>query len=359
MFNTFGSIFRLTSFGESHGMGIGGVIDGCPAGLILDEAFIQEQLDKRKPGNSFASQAGTTRKEADKVVFLSGVYEGKTTGTSLAFFVENINQKSHDYMKLAEVYRPGHADKVYDDKYGVRDPRGGGRSSGRETIARVVAGAVAELYLKQYGIEIYAYPLAIDGIYAQDYGELSFSNADTRKYFAPNEEVIPYWDKRINEVRNNLDTVGGIVRIEAYNVPAGLGEPVFQKLDAYLSYALMGVGAVKAVEIGDGVLVATSRGSQNNDSLYKKNKEICYQTNHAGGILGGISTGEPILANAYVKPIPSIAKEQKTVTKQGEDILLSIGGRHDICAIPRIVPVLKAMTALVIADMILLQKRMD
>ncbi len=359
MLNTFGSLFRLTSFGESHGMGIGGVIDGCPAGIILDEAFIQEQLDKRKPGNTFASQAGTTRKEADKVVFLSGVYEGKTTGTSLAFLVENTNQKSHDYTKLAEMYRPGHADKVFDDKYGFRDPRGGGRSSGRETIARVVAGSVAELYLKQFGIEIFAYPLAIDGIYAEEYGALSIHNADTRKYFAPNEEVIMHWDKRIDEVRKDLDTLGGIVRVEVHHAPAGLGEPVFQKLDAYLSYALMGVGAVKAVEIGDGMLVATSRGSKNNDSMYIKDNKVFYNTNHAGGILGGISTGEPILANAYVKPIPSIAKEQKTVTKQGENTLLSVGGRHDICAIPRIVPVLKAMTALVITDMMLLQKRMD
>lgn len=359
MFNTFGSIFRLTSFGESHGAGIGGVIDGCPAGLVLDEEFIQAELDKRKPGSAHAGLAGTTRKEADRVKFLSGVYEGKTTGTPLAFFVENSNQKSGDYAKLAYTYRPGHADRAYDEKYGFRDPRGGGRSSARETIARVVGGAVAQLYLKEHGINVVAYTEAIDGIYANNFGAFSLDACEKRLFFAPNEEVIPHWQERIEEVRNNLDTLGGIVSIEAHGVPAGLGEPVFQKLDACLSYALMSVGAVKAVEIGAGTKAATSRGSQNNDAMYYENGKLCYTSNNAGGIEGGISNGQPILLKAYVKPIPSVAKEQKTVSGEGENVTLSIGGRHDICAIPRIVPVLKAMVSITLMDMFLLQKRMN
>lgn len=359
MLNTFGTIFRLTSFGESHGQGIGGVIDGCPSGLKLDEAFIQAELDKRKPGNANAGLAGTTRSEADRVKILSGVYEGKTTGTSLAFFVENTNQKSQDYSLLANSYRPGHADRCYDEKYGFRDPRGGGRSSARETIARVAGGAVAQLYLKEWGIEIFAYPEAIDGIYAGDFGEIRLAGLEERMFFAPNEEVVPHWQKRIEEVRREQDTLGGVVRIEAHGVPAGLGEPVFQKLDAYLSFALMGVGAVKAVEIGDGTKAAVSRGSQNNDAMYYENGKLCYASNHAGGIEGGISNGQPIIARAHVKPIPSVAKAQKTVNRQGENTELVIGGRHDICAIPRIVPVLKAMAAMTLADMLLLQKRMD
>lgn len=357
MLNTFGTVFRLTSFGESHGAAIGGVIDGCPSGLVLDESFVQAELDKRRPGGAKAGLAGTSRSEADRIKFLSGVYEGKTTGTPLAFMVENTNQKSQDYFKVAQSYRPGHADRGYDEKFGFRDPRGGGRSSGRETIARVAAGAVAQLYLQQTGIKIFAYPEAIDGIYARDYGKIDLEHLDERLFFAPNGEVIPHWQKRIEEVRKNLDTLGGVVKIEAYGVPAGLGEPVFQKLDAYLSYALMGVGAVKAVEIGDGVQAAQSRGSVNNDVMYYEDGRLCYASNHAGGIEGGISNGQPIVARAYVKPIPSVAKEQKTVSKDGENIVLSIGGRHDICAIPRIVPVLKAMTALTLMDMILLQKR--
>lgn len=359
MLNTFGSVFRLTSFGESHGSGIGGVIDGCPSGLEIDENFIQAELDKRKPGNAQAGLAGTTRNEADRIQFLSGVYEGKTTGTPLAFFVENSNQKSGDYTKLANSYRPGHADRAYDEKYGFRDPRGGGRSSARETIARVVGGAVAQLYLKKMGIHILAFTEAIDGIYAKDFGEFSLDTCEERMFFAPNDAVISHWQERIEEVRRELDTLGGVVSIHAYGVPAGLGEPVFQKLDACLSYALMGVGAVKAVEIGAGMQAAISRGSQNNDTMYYENGKLCYTSNHAGGIEGGISNGQPILLKAYIKPIPSVAKEQQTVSKQGETINLSIGGRHDICAIPRIVPVLKAMTAMTLMDMVLLQKRMD
>ena len=242
----------------------------------------------------------------------------------------------------------------------MRDPRGGGRSSARETAARVAGGAIAQLFLKTLGIEIFAYTLAIDDIFASDYGDLDIEHASQKIFFAPNENVIPFWEKRISEIRSQKDTLGGLVRIEVRHVPAGLGEPVFHKLDAVLASAIMGVGAVKAVEIGDGFLCATSRGSKNNDSItLSKNGDVEFASNHAGGILGGISTGQNIIVTAAVKPIPSIAQEQNTINNNKEQIKLSIGGRHDICAIPRIVPVLAAMTALSIADMVLLQRRMQ
>ena len=359
MSSSFGKIFTLTSFGESHGAGIGGIIDGCPSGIPIDSDFIQNELDKRKPGSDFAKLAGTTRKESDTLKICSGVYEGKSTGTPISFFLENQNQHSSDYANLAQVYRPGHADIAYDLKYGFRDPRGGGRSSARETAARVAGGAIAQLFLKTLGIEIYAYTYAIDNIFASSYGDLNIKDASHKTFFAPNDEVVPHWEERIRQVRSEKDTLGGLVKIEVHHVPAGLGEPVFHKLDAMLASALMGVGAVKAVEIGDGFLCAQSRGSLNNDKITLSDTgDIEFKSNHAGGILGGISTGQNILLTAAVKPIPSIAQEQDTINQQKEAIKLSIGGRHDICAIPRIVPVLTAMTALTIADMVLLQRRM-
>lgn len=377
MSSSFGKIFTLTSFGESHGLGIGGVIDGCPAGIEVDLDFIQAELDKRKPGTLLAKKAGTNRKEDDVLNILSGVYQGKTTGTPIGFLIHNTNQHSSDYDKLAKIYRPGHGDITYDAKYGIRDPRGGGRSSARETAARVAGGAIAQLFLKSLGIEIYAYPIAIDGIFASEFGEVCAHNSKnalyTRPFYAPNEEVIPHWEARINDVREQKDTLGGIVRVEVHNAPAGLGEPVFDKLDARLACAIMSIGAVKAVGIGDGFLVATSRGSVNNDTMNvitpdtNKNKNtinelekvIRFETNHAGGILAGISTGQDIIINAAVKPIPSVVLEQSTVTQQKENTQLTIGGRHDISAIPRIVPVMTAMTALTFADMVLMQRRMQ
>lgn len=405
MSSSFGKIFTLTTFGESHGLGIGGIIDGCPAGIDMDFDFIQAELDKRKPGTLLAKRAGTNRKEDDAIHLLSGVYQGKTTGTPIAFLINNTNQHSSDYNKLAQTYRPGHGDITYDAKYGFRDPRGGGRSSARETAARVAGGAIAQLFLKTLGIEIYAYPIAIDGIYAEEFGEVCAKKTKdmlyTRPFYAPNEEVIAHWEARINEVRAQKDTLGGIVRVEVHNAPAGLGEPVFDKLDARLACAIMSIGAVKAVGIGDGFLVATSRGSTNNDTMrvvsqnfnnmhdtthdtdtphyidnthlnntpcqcveqgqcleHTKNT-VQFETNHAGGILAGISTGQDIILEAAVKPIPSIAQEQSTVTRQKENTQLVIGGRHDISAIPRIVPVMTAMTALTIADMLLMQRRMQ
>jgi len=360
MSSTFGKIFTLSSFGESHGAGIGGVVDGCPSGVLIDLDFIQGELDKRKPGSALAKIAGTNRNESDTIKILSGTYDGKSTGTPIAFFLENQNHHSSDYNKLAQVYRPGHADITYDYKYGIRDPRGGGRSSARETAARVAGGAIAQLFLKTLGIEIYAYTLAIDDIFASKHGDLDIQNASKKTFCAPNEGVLSHWEKRISEVRNQKDTLGGLVRIEVHHVPVGLGEPVFHKLDAVLASAIMGVGAVKAVEIGDGFLCATSRGSKNNDSItVTNNGHIEFESNHAGGILGGISTGQNIIITAAVKPIPSIAQEQNTINIHKEPIKISIGGRHDICAIPRIVPVLAAMAALSIADMVLLQRRMQ
>lgn len=360
MSSIFGQIFTLTSFGESHGIGLGGVIDGCPSGIVIDEEFIAHEMAQRSPGNALAKCAGTKRKEADTVEIYSGLYEGKTTGTPLAFFIKNTNQKSHDYSSIALSYRPGHADRGYDCKYGLRDPRGGGRSSGRETASRVAGGAIAQLFLKTLGIKVYAYTLAIDGIYAADYGSIDYKNASSRSFAAPNEDVISSWEERIQEVRKDQDTLGGLVQIIVKNVPAGLGEPVFHKLDAVLASALMGVGAVKAVEVGDGFLCATSRGSFFNDAMYYDEKgEVCYKSNHAGGIVGGISTGQDIILTVAVKPIPSIGKSQETINTEGENIHINIGGRHDICAIPRVVPVLRAMTALTLADMFLLQRRMQ
>lgn len=347
--NTFGTLFRLTTFGESHGVGLGGVIDGCPAGIALDETVMQLELDKRKPGQGVAS---TARKESDRVEILSGVFEGRTTGTPVGFVVRNEDQRSRDYSKIMGVYRPGHADLAYDAKYGFRDYRGGGRSSGRETVSRVAGGAVAQAMLAQAGIEVAAYTLELGGIRAEATDPFG---AQERPFFAPNDAVTSQWEERVRAVKSDGDTLGGVVEIIARGVPAGLGEPVFDKLDARLAYALMSVGAVKAVEIGSGTSASTSLGSENNDAITADG----FASNNAGGILGGVSSGQDIVVRAHVKPIPSIAKEQRTVTSEGAETSIRIGGRHDIAAIPRINPVLKAMTLLVLADFHLLQKRMS
>ncbi|SDL38832.1 chorismate synthase [Maridesulfovibrio ferrireducens] len=346
--NTFGNLFKVVTYGESHGPGLGGVIDGCPAGIELNEDIIQLELDRRKPGSGIA---GTARKEADKVKILSGVFEGRTTGTSIGFHIENTDQRSRDYSKIMNVYRPGHADLSYDAKYGFRDYRGGGRSSGRETVSRVAAGAVAQELLRLEGITCNTYTVRIGGIDAvvKDPG-----SAYERLFFSPDADVLEKWEKRIMEVRSAGDTLGGVVEVCIKGVPAGLGEPVFDKLDARLAYALMSVGAVKGVEIGSGCSSADATGSENNDFINEKG----FLSNNAGGILGGISSGQDIVVRAYVKPIPSISKEQQTVDSEGHSTEIKIGGRHDICAIPRIVPVLKAMAMLTIADHLLLQRRM-
>lgn len=358
MSSTFGHVFTLTTYGESHGPGLGGVVDGCPAGLPLDESMIQRELDRRRPGS--AGLAGTARREPDVVHLLSGVFEGRTTGTPIAFHIANEDQRSGDYAALADVWRPGHADMAYDAKYGRRDPRGGGRASGRETAARVAGGAIAQALLASKGIALRAFAVELGGLPAV-WSEDDLQEAEQRPYFAASEAVVPAWDGLVSITRAQGDTLGGVVQIEARGVPAGLGEPVFHKLDAVLAMALMSVGAVKGVEVGDGFASARLRGSENNDAMLPPRRGGTgpeWASNHAGGILGGISTGAPLIVRAAVKPIPSVAMQQRTVNRAGEAVGISVGGRHDICAIPRVVPVLKAMTALALADMLLLQRRM-
>ena len=347
--NTFGSLFSLTTFGESHGAGLGGIIDGCPAGVTLTEEVLQLELDRRKPGQGIAA---TARKEADKVKILSGVFEGKTTGTSIGFYVENTDQRSRDYSNIMNVYRPGHADFTYDAKYGVRDYRGGGRSSGRETVGRVAGGAVAQEFLRQEAITVHACTVEMGGIPVKTIEPVK---AQDRPFFSADESVVPEWEERILDLKKAGNTLGGVVEVHVKGAPAGLGEPVFDKLDARLAYALMSVGAVKGVEIGSGSDAARMTGLENNDFIGSDG----FDSNNSGGILGGISNGDDIVVRVYVKPIPSIAKPQKTITKDGQETEITIGGRHDISAVPRIVPVLKAMTALTIADMMLLQRRMS
>lgn len=364
--NTFGRILRLTTFGESHGPGIGGVLDGCPAGLPLGEADIQAELDLRKPS---LSPTSTSRREADQVKILSGVFESVTTGTPIAFYIENAGQRSGDYDELANVFRPGHADWSYFQKYGgIRDYRGGGRASGRETAARVAGGAIARKILASQQVSVQAASVELGGIAVPE-KQIDLGRALSRPYFAAADSVVPLWDKLVNETRAKGDTLGGIVQIVASHVPPGLGEPVFDKLNAVLAHALMSVGAVKGVEFGEGFAAARLTGSQNNDPLVAElDNELdaegtCgvthFATNHAGGTLGGISSGQDIVIRVAVKPIASIAQEQSTVTRAGTPARIRIGGRHDISAIPRIVPVLSAMTALALADAILLQKRMS
>jgi len=346
--NTFGTLFRLTTFGESHGVGLGGVVEGCPPGIALTEEIIQRELDRRKPGQG--GLAATARKESDAVRLLSGVFEGVTTGTPIGFTIMNEDQRSRDYSAIMDVYRPGHADLGYDAKFGRRDYRGGGRSSGRETVSRVAGGAIAQELLLGLGIEVCAATVELGGIAATG---RDFAGAAARPYFSADADIVDAWEARVREVKGQGDTLGGIVEVRATGVPAGLGEPVFDKLDARLAYALMGVGAVKGVEIGAGFAAARATGSTNNDAMVPGG----FLSNNAGGILGGMASGQEIIARVAVKPIPSISSAQQTVNRQGEAATITIGGRHDICAIPRIVPVLKAMTLLALADFVLLQRR--
>lgn len=349
--NTFGRILRLTTFGESHGAAVGGILDGCPARLPITREEIQRELDLRKPGQG---NSGTTRRESDEIHILSGIFEGQTQGTPIAFYVANQNQRSQDYGNLAEVFRPGHADFAYFCKYRhIRDYRGGGRASGRETAARVAAGAIAKKILAhETGCKIYAACLELGGIASPT---CDYENSLTRQYFAASDEVIPLWDEAVRNAREKKDTLGGIVGLVAAHVPAGLGEPVFDKLEATIAHALMSVGAVRGVEFGDGFAAAKSAGSRNNDPMLPGFK---FASNHAGGILGGISTGQDIIARVAVKPIASIPQPQASLDIHGSPATVLVGGRHDLAAIPRIVPVLSSMLALALADALLLQKRM-
>ena len=342
--NSFGQKLRLSTFGESHGKAIGCLLDGVPAGLAINEASIQAELDRRKPGKS---EFETARKEADSVEILSGVFEGKSTGTPIAMIIYNTNQKSKDYSNIKDVFRPGHADFTYFHKYAIRDYRGGGRSSARETAARVAGGAIAKLILRELGISIFSGISEVHGVQSKtfdyEYAKKSIIYAlDANREARQKEEIL--------KAKNAHDSVGGVSRVLIQGVPAGLGEPLYHKLDAVLADAMMGINAVKAVEIGDGIMSAKALGSENNDAL----RTTGFASNHAGGILGGISNGDDIVMNVYFKPTPSIFQEQHTITKDNEELDFSLKGRHDPCVAIRGTVVCEAMAALVIGDMLLL-----
>lgn len=342
--NTFGQKLRYSTFGESHGKAIGCLLDGLPAGLDIDEEYIQSELDRRKPGKS---EFETARKEADKVEILSGVFEGKSTGTPIAMIIYNTNQKSKDYTNIKDVFRPGHADFTYFHKYGIRDYRGGGRSSARETAARVAAGAIAKLMLKELDIEVLSGITEVAGIKAE---KLDYEYAKKSIIYALDANKEEEQKEAILKAKNEHDSVGGVSRVLIKGAPIGLGQPLYYKLDGVLADAMMGLNAVKAVEIGDGVLSASALGSSNNDAI----RSDGFESNHAGGILGGISNGEDIVMNVYFKPTPSIFKEQHTVTTTNEEVDFALKGRHDPCVAIRGTVVCEAMAALVIADMLLL-----
>ncbi len=344
--NTFGRVFRVTTWGESHGPAVGAVIDGCPPRLPLSPADIDQELARRRPG---VQPHATSRKEPDKVEILSGVFEGLTTGTPISLLISNRDVRSEDYAELKQVFRPGHGDITYQAKYGIRDHRGGGRASARETAARVAAGAVAQKVLDQENIRIIAYTLEFGGIRANKVEEMTIWD---NPFFCPDPEVVEAMERRVEEVKRQGDSLGGIVEVRVQNCPAGLGEPVFDKLDAALAHALMSVGAVKGVEIGAGFAAARMLGSEHNDPILPSG----FASNNAGGILGGISNGDEIVVRAAVKPIPSISREQQTIDAAGQPRTLKVKGRHDISAIPRIVPVIAAMVRLTLADFLLWQR---
>ena len=351
--STFGTIFRITTWGESHGKGVGVTIDGCPAGLPLSEEDVQKYLNRRKPGQS---KFTTARREGDEAEIVSGVFEGKTTGAPITMIVGNKDQRCKDYSDIMNVYRPGHADYTFDAKYGFRDYRGGGRSSARETIARVAAGAVACKLLERYGITVTAYTRSI-GPYEMDPARFDLAQRDQNKLYMPDavaaEEAGAYLEKLIAE----QDSAGGVVECVITGVPAGVGEPVFDKLDARLAMAVMSIGAVKGFEIGDGFAAAKSCGSSNNDAFrVDETGKIVKETNHSGGILGGMSDGSDIVLRAAFKPTPSIAKEQRTISRDGENVDISIHGRHDPVVVPRAVVVVESMAALTVLDLLLMNK---
>ncbi|BCJ95589.1 chorismate synthase [Anaerocolumna cellulosilytica] len=356
--SVYGNIFRISTWGESHGKGIGVVVDGCPAGLTLNEEIIQDYLDRRKPGQT---KYATPRKESDSVEILSGVFEQKTTGAPISMVVMNTNQQSADYSEIAGYYRPGHADYTFDQKYGFRDYRGGGRSSGRETIGRVAAGAVAVSILKQLGVDVCAYTRSIGSV------SIEYKNCD-RKNILLSPMAMPdlkaslkaehYLDQKMQE----QDSAGGVIECIITGLPAGIGEPVFEKLDANLAKAVLSMGAIKGIEFGSGFLAAEMSGGEHNDNFrYDNDGNVTKLTNHAGGILGGMSDGSEIIFRAAVKPTPSISKTQRTINKTGENIDINVKGRHDPIIVPRAVVVVEAMTALTLVDMLFMSmtSRMD
>lgn len=356
--STFGTLFRITTWGESHGPAIGVVIDGCPAGLALSEEDIQCFLDRRKPGQS---KYTTKRQESDSVEILSGIFEGVTTGTPISLMVRNQDQRSRDYGNLATTYRPGHADYTFDSKYGIRDYRGGGRSSGRETIGRVAAGAVANQILVQLGISLTTYTKAVGpiSIHEKDYHlDQIFENALSM----PNNEKAAEASAYLDSLLETKDSAGGVIECQVTGLPVGLGEPVFDKLDATLSRAIVSIGAVKALEFGAGTVASTLKGSENNDAFRMDSDGLVVkETNHAGGVLGGMSDGSPLVFRAYFKPTPSIAQTQQTITKDLKNTELMIKGRHDPIIVPRAVVVVESMTAITLVDLLLqnMSARMD
>ena len=342
--SSFGNKFKVTTWGESHGKALGAVIDGCPAGLPLCEEDIQKFLDRRKPGQS---RYTTARKEGDLVEILSGVFEGKTTGTPISLMVRNTDQRSRDYGNIAYSYRPGHADYTFDQKYGFRDYRGGGRSSGRETIGRVAAGAIASKILEELGISICTYTRSIGPVEIASFNK---EEIHQNAFYMPDAQAAVKAGEYLEECMKNQDSAGGVIECRITGTPAGLGEPVFDKLSALLAHALMSIGAVKAVEIGDGIAVTSSNGSTDNDGFTVKDGEIIKTSNHAGGIMGGISDGSEIILRAHIKPTPSISQPQQTVTKDKEPLSLEIHGRHDPVIVPRAVVVVESMAAITLVD---------
>ena len=349
--SVYGTIFKISTWGESHGSGVGVVVDGCPAGLPLNEEDIQKYLDRRKPGQS---KFTTARSEGDKAEILSGVFEGKTTGTPISIVIRNTDQRSHDYSNIMDVYRPGHADYTFDDKYGFRDYRGGGRSSGRETIGRVAAGAIAAKLLESLGITVQAYTSAV-GPVKIDHSHMDMEEISKNRLYMPDKAAAAEAESYMEDMMQRRDSCGGVVECVIRGLPAGVGEPVFDKLDAALGKAVMSIGAVKGFEIGDGFEAAASLGSRNNDSfVIGKDKKPQKVTNHSGGTLGGMSDGSTIVMRAAFNPTPSISQVQKTVDRYGKEQEIQIKGRHDPVIVPRAVVVVEAMAALTAADLLLM-----
>jgi chorismate synthase len=351
--NSYGTLFKISTFGESHGPAIGVIIDGCPAGLAIDETFIQSELSRRKPGQS---KITTQRKEDDIFKILSGVFEGQSTGAPIALVIENQDQRSKDYSHIQNTFRPSHADFTYESKYGVRDYRGGGRSSARETAARVAAGAIAKLLLKKSGVEINAFVSKVGDLKAPPYTQLDLSKTEDNIVRCPDAATAEKMIALIDQVRLDRDTIGGVVTCVIKNTPVGLGEPVFDKLHAELGKAMLSINAVKGFEYGSGFEGVQLRGSQHNDEFFNDGGRIRTKTNHSGGVQGGISNGEDIYFNVAFKPVATIMQDQPSVDKDGNDATVSGKGRHDPCVVPRAVPIVEAMAALVLADFLLRSK---
>ncbi|MEO0727687.1 MAG: chorismate synthase [Bacteroidota bacterium] len=352
--SNFGTLFRISTFGESHGKALGVIVDGCPAGVPIDEAFIQEELARRRPGQS---KIVTQRKEADQVQILSGVFEGTSTGTPIGMVIFNSDARSKDYSHIADKFRPSHADYTFHAKYGRRDYRGGGRSSARETAARVAAGAIAKLFLQQQGIGLFAYVSQVGKLQmSNDYSQISKESIESNPVRCPDQELASEMETLIKAVRKDGDTIGGVVSAVVKNCPAGLGEPVFDKFHADLAKAIMSINACKGFEYGSGFAGVSMRGSEHNDAFYQDGEKVKTRTNHSGGVQGGITNGMDIYFRCAFKPVATIVSEQESINEAGEEVIVTGKGRHDPCVVPRAVPIVEAMTALVLADHLLKQR---